>query len=98
MKNTSASQDFILTAVRANGDVLRYASGWHLALRPRSRADGHREGANTNQRLGDAVRVVRFVAGYTLMRICGGFPCCSLCGYQTPAACGATWMKETLYH
>lgn len=29
MKNTCASQDFILTAVRANGDVLRYASGWH---------------------------------------------------------------------
>ena len=53
---------------------------------------------NTNQQLGDAVRVVRFVPGYMLMRICGGFPCCSLCGYQTPAACGATWMKETLYH
>lgn len=29
MKNTFSSQDFILTAVRANGDVLRYASGWH---------------------------------------------------------------------
>eukprot|EP00434_Breviolum_minutum_P019798 symbB.v1.2.017468.t1/scaffold1361.1/size175804/8 len=28
-KDLRHSRDFILTAVRANGDVLRYASGWH---------------------------------------------------------------------
>ena len=95
MKNTCASQDFILTAVRANGDVLRYASGWHCD--PEVVLTAIEKVQTRTNDLGMPCRWCGLLLG-TCWWICGGVPCCSLCGYQTPAACGATWMKETLYH